>query len=247
MPVRIKPKLTPINEEIFAPPDPMELQEPSPLFTEDNEVIPPRRMPRQCELQEFIDLVRKRAIRDYTIPLKAQDISQAQRNDPFFRDIYEFHNLGTLPSKTKRARLVKLLAEDYILYQGILFKITDRKDDRKFDLTLAIPEKCIPIIFHMYHDSLWSGHLGVKKTYQAIKDKYFCPNLFSKLQQYIKACTTCQEFKVPKATQETHDFIPRMLESHQPFRLNIHAIGLPLNIGEKSSLEKVSHTFSQLG
>ena len=84
-------------------------------------------------------------------------------------------------------------------------------------MTLAIPEKCLPIIFHMYHDSLWSGHLGVKKTYQAIKDKYFCPNLFSKLQQYIKACSICQEFKVPKTTEEKHDFIPRMLESHQPF------------------------------
>ena len=73
------------NHDVITPPDSMDFQEPKPLFTEERKVPEPRRMPRQCELQEFIDLVRKRAIRDFTLPLKAQDISQAQKKDPFVK------------------------------------------------------------------------------------------------------------------------------------------------------------------
>ena len=56
----------------------------------------------------------------------------------------------------------------------------------------AIPEVCIDKIITLYHSSLFTGHLGVIKTYLTISDKFFIPGLIHYLHSYIKGCHICQ-------------------------------------------------------
>ena len=93
-------------------------------------------------------------MRDFSIPLQTQEISLQQRADPYFKDIFEFPKAGVLPSNNKRARNAKQLAEDYVLVNQVLFKVIETKDSEKFRLVLAIPDKCVPYLFSMSHDSL---------------------------------------------------------------------------------------------
>ncbi|KAJ8520332.1 hypothetical protein ONZ45_g2797 [Pleurotus djamor] len=61
---------------------------------------------------------------------------------------------------------------------------------------LAVP-KVVPVreaIFRLAHDSL--GHFGVAKTYAALKDSFYWPNMYSTLaKSYIPACPECQRNK----------------------------------------------------
>ena len=41
-----------------------------------------------------------------------------------------------------------------------------------------------------YHDN--NGHMGIDKTHDTIKHKYYWPNMYKELYDYINSCITCQ-------------------------------------------------------
>ena len=55
-----------------------------------------------------------------------------------------------------------------------------------------------------YHDD--NGHMGIDKTFDAIRQKNFWPNLYKNLYEYISSCVTCQTRsmkKIKPSLQET--------------------------------------------
>ncbi len=51
-------------------------------------------------------------------------------------------------------------------------------------------------IFHLAHDSL--GHFGATKSYKALHDSFYWPNMRRDLEQaYIPGCVECQRNKAP--------------------------------------------------
>ena len=85
-------------------------------------------------------------------------------------------------------RKTEALAEKYILLDSLLFKITPEKETA----VIAVPEKCVDKIIALYHSSLFMGHQGVIKTYLAMSEKFFIPNLIHYLRSYIKGFHLCQ-------------------------------------------------------
>ena len=83
---------------------------------------------------------------------------------------------------------VEALAEQYILLDSQLFKITPEKET----VVLMVPETCADKIITLYHSSLFTGHQGVIKAYLTISDKFFIPNLMHYLRSYVKGCHLCQ-------------------------------------------------------
>ena len=71
---------------------------------------------------------------------------------------------------------MEVLAEKYILFDSLLFKITTTPD--KEMAVLAIPETCVNNIIALYHSSLFAGHQGVIKTYLTISNKFLIPIQF---------------------------------------------------------------------
>ena len=74
------------------------------------------------------------------------------------------------------------------MLDSLLFRISSEKETA----VLAVPETCTDKIITLYHKSLFAGHQGVIKTYLAISDKLFIPNLIHYLTSYIKGCHLCQ-------------------------------------------------------
>ena len=68
-----------------------------------------------------------------------RELKTEQETSPFFKPIYDFLAHDILPSDKKAAKSVKLKAEEYILCDGILFRLFFTKDD-DFKLQFAIPE-----------------------------------------------------------------------------------------------------------
>ena len=63
---------------------------------------------------------------------------------------------------------------------------------------MAIPEISADKIIELYHVSLFVADQGVIKTYLAISEKFFIPNLMHYLRSFLSACHICQLFRNDK-------------------------------------------------
>src|ERR1043166_179019 len=82
-----------------------------------------------------------------------------------------------------------------------------------------------PILL-LYHDDPLGGHLGARKTWNKIRQRYFWPNMFKDIENYVKSCYNCQ-------MQAVHRPIPREMFPIEPTglwdRVGIDIIG-PLEL-----------------
>ena len=102
----------------------------------------------------------------------------------YFRDIYIYLAQNKLPISKGAIHKIEVLAESYILIDSLLFKLITIPE--KETALLAIPEMCADKIITLYHSSLFTGYQGVIRTYIAIADKFFIPDLMHYSHSYIK-------------------------------------------------------------
>ena len=114
-----------------------------------------KHIPKQLELDRFIDALKENVIHDYNIPISIKALRAEYKRSPYFRDIVKYIRTGYCSYVGKAQRLFKMLCEDYLLMDGILFKIRYVKEHRgKPTPVLCVPEKYIPIILYQYHTPL---------------------------------------------------------------------------------------------
>ena len=90
--------------------------------------------------------------------------------------------------------------------ENILYYISNV--DSEPALRLYIPKHLKGAVIRQYHD--WNGHMGIDKTFEAIKQKYYWPNLYKELYEYISRCVTCQTRNMLKIKppQQMNDIPP---------------------------------------
>jgi glutathionylspermidine synthase len=82
---------------------------------------------------------------------------------------------GTLPDDQKRAYAIPHEANQYVLMNDVLYHLFTkrlRKNVKETDIIqqLAVPTSLRNDIVLSYHDSIATGcHMGVQKTYEAVK------------------------------------------------------------------------------
>jgi hypothetical protein len=65
---------------------------------------------------------------------------------------------------------------------------------------LYIPPSLVPEVLYSCHDHLLSGgHLGVQKTYEKVRVRYYWPRLWKTVEEWVKSCPACQTRKDPAA------------------------------------------------
>ena len=72
---------------------------------------------------------------------------------------------------------------------------------------LYIPKQLQDAVIKQYHAD--NGHMGIDKTFESIKRKYYFPNLYQRLTSYVNACVTCQARALKKQR-------PPLQEMEQP-------------------------------
>ena len=82
----------------------------------------------------------------------------------------------------------------YIILDNILYYLS--KCDSDPVIGLYIPSHLKKLVIEQYHDQ--NGHMGIEKTYNAIKGKYYWLEMYKELYQYINSCVTCQQRNVKK-------------------------------------------------
>ena len=121
-----------------------------------------KHIPKQLELDKFIDALKEKVIHDYNIPINIKALRAEYKRSPYFRDIVRYIKTGYCSNVGKAQRIFKMLCEDYLLMDGILFKIRYVKEHKgRPTLVLCVPEKYIPNILYQYHTPLLAAHPSV--------------------------------------------------------------------------------------
>lgn len=119
------------------------------------------------------------------------NIVQNQRADPF---------LGPIVGHLERpqdpvVRKVKRAARAFSLVNGILFRRAKGYEAER--MALAVPRTLRQEILVSCHDDVTAGHLGIKRTIDKIRQRYFWPRMFADITRYVMSCPDCQTRKTP--------------------------------------------------
>ena len=99
-------------------------------------------------------------------------------------------------------KLSHAMQKKHIVMDNILYYISQVDSDPV--LRLYIPKQLRHAVIKQYHDD--NGHMGLDKTNDAIKLKYYWPYLYKELYTYIGRCVVCQSrnlHKIGAPVQET--------------------------------------------
>jgi len=59
-------------------------------------------------------------------------------------------------------------------------------------LRLCVPKKFRDDILKAFHDDVVSGHMGIKRTLEKIRKRYYWPKMGDQIYRYVRACESCQ-------------------------------------------------------
>ena len=85
----------------------------------------------------------------------------------------------------------------YLSVDKLIYYISNVNDDPC--LRLIIPNHMKKIVLTQFHDE--NGHMGVQKTFDLIRQKYFWSNLYKEVYKYVSECTVCQTRSLQKIKQ----------------------------------------------
>ena len=183
----LDPKVRAPNEEDFIQP---------PLLEElvDPTKIKQTFIPCQGELTKLLKQINTRILRSTHLVNDLRDLKAAYLTSPDFCDIYIYLNQNKVPLNRLAAHRIEINSRNYMLLDGLLFKILDMgvKDPTT---VLCIPTSKAHVLMEYYHSSIMGGHTGITKCFQTISKRFYCPNLAEQLRAYITGCHTCQLFK----------------------------------------------------
>jgi len=138
-------------------------------------------------------ITRSQAKRDHKVkPLKVtpstienvtpEELSQLQKEDETLRSWFEKAESKVTEGQGQETK--------YELKDGLLCRI--REDQKRRVKQLAIPQSLRETVVSLGHDSIMSGHQGVKKTYDRVTAEFFWPGVHADVQRYCRSCDICQ-------------------------------------------------------
>ena len=183
-----------------------ELREKRKLFKKiPEDTIFRRHIPKQVELDKFIDALKEKVIHNYNIPISVKALRAEYKRSPYFRDIVKYIRTGYCSYVGKAQRLFKMLCEDYILMDDILFKIRYVKENHgNPTLVLCVPERYVPIILYQHHTPLLAGHPCVMSMYHMVRKKYYFPTMLPLIKQFVAGCYKCQSMNGKESTPKVY-------------------------------------------
>ena len=122
---------------------------------------------KQGDIDRLIAKINKKVLRDTNLCVDLRDLNTAYLTSPHFRDIYLYLLQNSMPLGKGAAKRLDQNARNYLILDGLLFKILD-DGEGSLDTVLCIPTSKVHILLNAYHSSLLRGHTGITKCYPTI-------------------------------------------------------------------------------
>ena len=183
---------------------------------------------------------------DYTIADQARlsQLVHAQRNDSEWRGLIAYmekHEISPHLSTAAQRQLISSAANFSLLPvtgtdHPALFYTPQRPrsvlvSTEDGDPLLAVPAgEWRDELMRLHHDSVFGGHLGVRRTHRKLAARYWWPTMMADCELHVRACQTCQTEKVRR--QEVEALAGEPPPPTRPFELlSMDFIG-PLALSE---------------
>ena len=128
--------------------------------------------------------------------VSGDDLPLEQRKDQDVNCNIDYIENNTLPNDESQARLIVARSRDMILQDNILYMLYQpRGKGSDVIKQLVVPKALQTKILHSYHGSPMTGHQGVDRTFQSIRQNYFWFGMYQDVVMFIKSCVTCQQSK----------------------------------------------------
>ncbi|CAF4427715.1 unnamed protein product, partial [Didymodactylos carnosus] len=87
---------------------------------------------------------------------------------------------------------------DFVLKDDILYKLVQLKYSIYKKPVPYIPPSMIPFLLEASHNDPLSGHFATHHTLAKLKHQFWWPDMKSSVEKYIKSCSKCQQFNIPR-------------------------------------------------
>ena len=105
----------------------------------------------------------------------------------------------------------KLFVRDGLLYKSLKTKNTHPNP------AIVVPKALETEILKGTHDSPFTGHLGVTRTLDRIRKRFFWPNMRESVENYIRQCDICAKRKAPAPTANNGTAPLQSFQVSEPF------------------------------
>ena len=114
-----------------------------------------KHIPKQQEIDALLKNLRKWVLHNLMVNLDTKDLIENYTKSLRYREIYNYIADGRLPGNVITQKKIAGEAANYVVVNGLLFKIAQHKESGKWMhyLLLVIPEKFETNILNMYHKS----------------------------------------------------------------------------------------------
>ena len=116
---------------------------------------------------------------------------------------------GTLPENGKQAEsLVHKSLNKYVLVDRVLYHLWQQSNALTHPRVEMVQQLVIPKchrkeILYACHEDLFSGHSGIKKTYERLRNRFWWDNMYKDTVEHVQSCLDCEMKKFPANTGTT--------------------------------------------
>ena len=111
--------------------------------------------------------------------------------------IYEYVRTGDIPDNSKFTKSFIKSIKRFKITENVLIHEHIKNEHNDEQPQAIVIQKVLPLsmreaVLSEYHQSLvGGGHQGFKRTYEAIRTKYFWPRMHRDIKNYTKSCVKC--------------------------------------------------------
>ena len=137
-------------------------------------------IPKQTDIDKFLQILKAKVTKSYDLFITAMELVKEYPHSPAFSSIYNYITQNVLPKDKKSQRMVIANAENYIVTNGVLFRLIKQKKifDTSMKCLFVVLEKFENSVFHISWTHYLVHHYGPVNTYYTIKDRYWIHNMF---------------------------------------------------------------------
>lgn len=129
-------------------------------------------------------------------------------------DSEDYKRLRDNISANKNTLPVLCVSEKYV-YKRTTFATADALED-DMAWKLWVPQALQTALVHAAHFSPSSGHGGVHKTLERLREKYYWPRMVKHVQQVVKRCNVCSANKTTNAFKKP--VMGKQMVTERPFQ-----------------------------
>jgi len=122
---------------------------------------------------------------------------------------------------------IKRKSRYFILINKQLFK--KNKNKQQPPLKVLQKNEINEILYYLHEDDL-AGHFNIEETFRKVKNRYYWPQMYEDVRNYVKSCDQCQKRGKNKRTEPLHT-----ITVEQPFdRIGLDFVG-PLPVTSRGN------------